>query len=110
MSHEMHTGDEPLPPARPDEDSEDTSAHTQPGTARRAREPVEGKPTPRAKWGRVTVELPEYLIDDLKQRALKHRSSLRHIVMKALRTQNFRILDADMSEDARKSNGRKGAA
>ena len=69
---------------------------------------ADDKPTPREKWGRVTVELPLDVIDQLKERALRNRCSVRYLVMKALRTANIRIRDADMIEDARKGNGRKG--
>jgi len=100
--HRIFPGDQP-PPGNDDADGARETARP----ARRTREPVEGKPTPRAKWGRVTVELPDYLIDELKERSFKQRASTRHMVMKALRAANYRILDADMIEDARKSNGRK---
>jgi hypothetical protein len=87
----------------------DIGEQTAGATARalRRRELAEDKPTPREKWGRVTVELPQDVIDQLKERALRNRCSVRHLVMKALRTANIRIREADMSEDARKGNGRK---
>lgn len=89
----------------------DIGEQTAGATARalRRRELAEDKPTPREKWGRVTVELPQDVIDQLKERALRNRCSVRHLVMKALRTANIRIREADMSEDARKGNGRKGS-
>ncbi len=79
----------------------------EPPPARCGGELAEDKPTPREKWGRVTVELPQDVIDQLKERALRNRCSVRHLVMKALRTANIRIREADMIEDARKTNGRK---
>jgi hypothetical protein len=87
----------------------DIGEQTAGATARalRRRELAEDKPTPREKWGRVTVELPQDVIDQLKERALRNRCSVRHLVMKALRTANIRIREADMSEDARKGNCRK---
>lgn len=87
----------------------DIGEQTAGATARalRRRELAEDKPTPREKWGRVTVELPQDVIDQLKERALRNRCSVRHLVMKDLRTANIRIREADMSEDARKGNGRK---
>jgi hypothetical protein len=87
----------------------DIGEQTAGATARavQRRELAEDKPTPREKWGRVTVELPQDVIDQLKERALRNRCSVRHLVMKALRTANIRIREADMSEDARKGNGRK---
>ena len=99
---------EALPPAA----VSDSAGQTAEATARalRRRELAEEKPTPREKWGRVTVELPQDVIDQLKERALRNRCSVRHLVMKALRTANIRIREADMIEDARKGNGRKAGA
>jgi hypothetical protein len=77
------------------------------GPVKKAREPTDGRATPRNRWSRISVELPDYLIEELKIRAIRTKASLRHIVMKSLRTQNFRILDADMVDDARKGNGKK---
>jgi hypothetical protein len=65
------------------------------------------KATRRPKWGRATVELPEYLIEAIKLEAVKGKSSVRHIVMTALRKEGYKINDADMIEDGRKTNGRK---
>ncbi len=95
--------------ARPPAAASDIGEQTAGATARalRRRELAEDKPTPREKWGRVTVELPQDVIDQLKERALRNRCSVRHLVMKALRTANIRIREADMIEDARKTNGRK---
>ena len=95
--------------ARPPAAVSDIAGQTAGAAARalRRRELAEDKPTPREKWGRVTVELPQDVIDQLKERGLKNRCSVRHLVMKALRTANIRIREADMIEDARKTNGRK---
>jgi hypothetical protein len=88
----------------------ESSVSGQPAAVRSGRRALAGdKPTPREKWGRVTVELPQDVIDQLKERALRNRCSVRYLVMKALRTANIRIRDADMIEDARKGNGRKGS-
>lgn len=73
---------------------------------RKKREPVPGAATPRSKWQRVTVELPDYLVNELKDRAHEQRISIRHAVMKAMRAAHYKIIDADMIEDARKGNGR----
>ena len=91
-----------------DEDLKDGPGEPALGPAiKKAREPTDGRATPRNRWARISVELPDYLIEEMKIRAIRTKASLRHIVMKALRTQNFRVLDADMIDDARKGNGRK---
>ena len=71
------------------------------------RQSPKAKATPRTRWGRATVELPEYLIEAMKLEAVKAKSSVRHIVMTALRKEGYKINDADMIEDGRKTNGRK---
>jgi hypothetical protein len=73
----------------------------------RRREPVDGKPTPRDKWVRLTIELPPEAVDQLKERALRNRTTVRFLIMKALRSANIRIRDADMVEDGRKDRSRK---
>lgn len=73
----------------------------------RRREPVDGKATPRDKWARLTVELPLEAVDQLKERALRNRTTVRFLIMKALRSANIRIRDADMVEDGRKDRSRK---
>jgi hypothetical protein len=55
---------------------------------------------PQPKWGRVSLELPGYLIKELKERAVENGTPLRFIVMSALRGQDFKVRDADLMEDA----------
>lgn len=63
-------------------------------------EPAAEKSAPQPKWGRVSLELPGYLIEELKERAVENGTPLRFIVMSALRGQDFRVRDADLMEDA----------
>lgn len=51
---------------------------------------------------RIPVELPQYVVDDIKRRALDGRCSARHIVMRALRAYGVHIADDDMVEDGRR--------
>jgi hypothetical protein len=48
------------------------------------------------------VELPQYVVDDIKRRALDGRCSARHIVMRALRAYGVHIAEDDMVEDCRR--------
>jgi len=58
------------------------------------------KSAPQPKWGRVSLELPGYLIEELKERVVENGTPLRCIVMSALRGQDFKVRDADLMEDA----------
>ena len=51
---------------------------------------------------RIPVELPDYVVDDVKRRALDGHCSARHIIMKALRAYGVHIADEDMPEDGRR--------
>jgi hypothetical protein len=57
---------------------------------------------PRRSVQRVPVELPQYAFEDIKRRALQHRCSARHVIMKALRAYGVHIDDEDMPEDGRR--------
>lgn len=59
-------------------------------------------PTPRADMKSVNLELPLYLWTDLKIRAAQSQTSLRHVIMKALKAEGFTIADIDMIEDGRR--------
>lgn len=51
---------------------------------------------------RIPVELPQYVVDDIKRRALDGRCSARHVVMRALRAYGVHISEEDMVEDGRR--------
>lgn len=57
---------------------------------------------PRRSVQRIPVELPQYAFEDIKRRALEHRCSARHVIMKALRAYGVHIDDEDMPEDGRR--------
>ena len=50
----------------------------------------------------LTIELPAYLIDAVKQDALNRHASTRYVVMLALRGAGFEIDEADMAPDRRR--------
>lgn len=53
----------------------------------------------------VNLELPDYVWTELKIRAAHQQTSLKHVVMKALRKDGITIQDADMIEDGRRLRG-----
>lgn len=57
---------------------------------------------PRTRMKSVTLDLPDYLWSELKIRAVQDESSLRHIVMSALKTAGFTINSEDMIQDGRR--------
>ncbi|MEQ1670141.1 MAG: hypothetical protein ABL893_04715 [Hyphomicrobium sp.] len=52
---------------------------------------------------RIPVELPDYVVEDVKRRALDGNCSARHIIMRALRAYGVHIADEDMPEDGRRN-------
>lgn len=51
---------------------------------------------------RIPVEMPDYVFDEIKRRALASRCSARHVILKALRSAGIHIADEDMPEDGRR--------
>lgn len=72
---------------------------------RRAPSPAEA-PTPRGQMKTVNMELPLYVWTDLKIRAAHKQTSVRHIIMTALKAAGVEIAEADMVEDGRRLRGR----
>lgn len=58
--------------------------------------------TPRDRMKTVNLELPDYVWTDLKIRAAHAQTSVRHIVMMALKANGIMITEADMIEDGRR--------
>jgi len=58
--------------------------------------------TPRSRMKTVNLELPDYVWTDLKIRAAHKQTSVRHIVMAALKGQGITIAEVDMVEDGRR--------
>lgn len=68
-------------------------------------QPDEVSPTvarPRGKLKGINLEVPDYVWTDLKIRAAHAQTSVRHIIMKALRANGIVIADDDMVEDGRR--------
>ncbi len=60
----------------------------------------------RAKQEKLTLEVPGYLADELKRRALDQRTTVRHAVMLALQQAGFEVADADLVPDGRRTRER----
>jgi hypothetical protein len=58
--------------------------------------------TPRSEMKTVNLELPAYVWTDLKIRAAHKQTSVRHIVMAALKAHGVEIAEVDMIEDGRR--------
>ena len=61
--------------------------------------------TPRSRMKTVNLELPDYVWTELKIQAVQQQTSLRHVVMTALKVAGHRISDVDMVEDGRRLRG-----
>ena len=54
---------------------------------------------------RINFEAPGYLSTALKIHAARERTSVRHVILKALKDAGFEISDSDMVEDGRRLRG-----
>lgn len=64
-------------------------------------------PSPaRAPAEKLTIEIPVYLGDAIRQAAVADRKTARHVVMEALQKAGFDIDDADLVPDGRRSRRR----
>lgn len=61
--------------------------------------------TPRSRMKTVNLELPDYVWTELKIRSAHRQTSVRHIIMTALRGDGISIADVDMVEDGRRLRG-----
>jgi hypothetical protein len=52
---------------------------------------------------KLTTELPAYLHDAMKRKALDNRTTVRHVLMLALKEDGFFIAAADLVPDARRT-------
>jgi hypothetical protein len=56
---------------------------------------------------KLTIEIPCYLADELRREALvNRRTTVRHVVMTALKKDGFRVDDADLVPDGRRARGK----
>ena len=61
--------------------------------------------TPRSKMQKVNFEAPDYLSTELKIDAAENNTSVRHVIMLALKKAGFTIKDIDLIEDGRRLRG-----
>lgn len=61
--------------------------------------------TPRSRMKTVNLELPDYVWTELKIRSAHRQTSVRHIIMAALKGDGISIADVDMVEDGRRLRG-----
>jgi hypothetical protein len=64
--------------------------------------PAADEVSPRGRRKSLNLELPDYVWTELKIRAARNETSVRHIVMTALLGEGITIEDADMIEDGRR--------
>lgn len=69
----------------------------------RSRPPEPALPEIAVRPEKLTIEVPQYLMDALRQAAVMDRTTVRHTVMLALRKAGFEIADVDMVPDGRRS-------
>ena len=72
-----------------------------PPKVRRAPAPS-SDPTPRDRMKSVNIELPDYVWTELNIRAAHRQTSVRHIVMTALKADGIQIAEIDLVEDGRR--------
>jgi hypothetical protein len=61
--------------------------------------------TPRKAMHKINFEAPDYLSTELKIDAARKQTSVRHVIMMALKEAGFTIKDIDMIEDGRRLRG-----
>lgn len=61
--------------------------------------------TPRSRMKTVNLELPDYVWTELKIRSAHRQTSVRHIIMTALKGDGISIAEVDMVEDGRRVRG-----
>ncbi|NBU58704.1 MAG: hypothetical protein EBS23_02785 [Betaproteobacteria bacterium] len=52
---------------------------------------------------KLTIVIPAYLMDALRQAAAAERTTVRHLVMSALRAHGYEIAETDMTSDGRRT-------
>jgi hypothetical protein len=76
-----------------------------PAIVRTRRAGASNQSTPRARMKTLNIEVPDYAWIEIKMRAAREMSSVRHVIMTALRGDGITINDADMIEDGRRLRG-----
>jgi len=73
--------------------------------APRGRAGGQSQTTPRARMKTLNVEVPDYAWIEIKMRAARQMTSVRHVIMTALKVDGIEISEADMIEDGRRLRG-----
>ncbi len=60
----------------------------------------------RAPLEKLTIEVPAYLADAMKRAALDKRTTVRHLVMTALKKSGFEIAASDLVADGRRTRAK----
>jgi hypothetical protein len=56
----------------------------------------------RASLEKLTVEVPAYVMDAIKRAALDRRTTVRHVILTALKAEGFDVSEADLVPDGRR--------
>jgi hypothetical protein len=80
---------------------------TEAGNAARLKRPTKQR---RTALESLTLELPGYVIDAIKQRALNEHATARYVVMQALQAAGFQIDASHLLPDARRRPPKAGSA
>lgn len=70
------------------------------------KEEAESAAPERAPLEKLTIEIPVYLSDALKRSALETRTTVRHVVMSALKATGFEVAAVDLVPDGRRTRGK----
>lgn len=62
--------------------------------------------TPRSRMKAMNLELPAYVMQQLKERALREDCSVRHVIMRCLAAQGVTIHEPDLVADGRRIRGK----
>lgn len=88
------------PPATP-ADSPETPAQAAPKIA--PAPAGDDMPTPRSRMKAMNLELPDYVMRQLKEQALREDCSVRHLIMRSLAGQGVTIRPPDLVPDGRRN-------
>lgn len=72
------------------------------GASPAGQETTPGAPTPRSRMKAMNLELPDYVLRQLKEQALRDDCSVRHIIMRGLGSQGIVIDPPDLVADGRR--------
>mgnify|MGYP000915254231 CR=1 FL=1 len=59
-------------------------------------------PDVRTPLEKLTVEIPSYVMDAVKRAALDRRTTVRHVILTALKAEGFEVAEADLVPDGRR--------